>query len=56
VGFGPAAHVCRTGKIAESAGAFGLERLVDYSYADYAQQKLGPFAIENKDSKTPGCR
>jgi NitT/TauT family transport system substrate-binding protein len=35
---------------------FPLERLVDYSYADYAQQKLGPFAIENKDSKTPGCR
>ena len=35
---------------------FPLERLVDYSYADYAQQKLGPFTVENKDSKTPGCR
>jgi NitT/TauT family transport system substrate-binding protein len=35
---------------------FPLERVVDYSYSDYAQQKLGPFTIENKDSKTPGCR
>jgi NitT/TauT family transport system substrate-binding protein len=33
-----------------------LERLVDYSYADYAQQKLGPFTLENKDSKIQGCR
>jgi NitT/TauT family transport system substrate-binding protein len=33
-----------------------LEKLVDYSYADYAQQKLGPYSIENKDSKLAGCR
>jgi len=33
-----------------------LERLVDYSYADYAQKQLGPFTPENKDSKLPGCR
>jgi NitT/TauT family transport system substrate-binding protein len=33
-----------------------LEKLVDYSYADYAQKKLGPCAIENKDSKLAGCR
>jgi NitT/TauT family transport system substrate-binding protein len=35
---------------------FPLERLVDYSYSDYAQQKLGPFALENKNSKLTGCR
>lgn len=33
-----------------------LAKLVDYSYADYAQQKLGPFTLENKSSKLPGCR
>lgn len=33
-----------------------LERLVDYSYADHAQQQLGPFTLANKDSKLPGCR
>jgi NitT/TauT family transport system substrate-binding protein len=33
-----------------------LEKLVDYSYADYAQQKLGPFQLENKNSKLEGCR
>jgi NitT/TauT family transport system substrate-binding protein len=31
-------------------------RLVDTSYIDYAVQKLGPFVLENKDSKLPGCR
>jgi NitT/TauT family transport system substrate-binding protein len=35
---------------------FPIERLVDYSYADHAQQQLGPFVLENKDSKIPGCR
>jgi NitT/TauT family transport system substrate-binding protein len=35
---------------------FPLERLVDYSYADYAQKTLGPFQLENKDSKLAGCR
>lgn len=35
---------------------FPLERLVDYSYADHAQQQLGPFSLENKDSKLAGCR
>ena len=33
-----------------------LEKLVDYSYANYAQQQLGPFVVENKADKTPGCR
>jgi NitT/TauT family transport system substrate-binding protein len=35
---------------------FPLERLVDYSYSDYAQKQLGPFTLENKDSKLVGCR
>jgi NitT/TauT family transport system substrate-binding protein len=33
-----------------------IERLVDYSYSDYAQKTLGPFSLENKDSKLAGCR
>jgi NitT/TauT family transport system substrate-binding protein len=32
------------------------DRLVDMSYADTALKKLGPFALENKDSKLEGCR
>jgi NitT/TauT family transport system substrate-binding protein len=32
------------------------ERLADTSYADYAAAKLGPFVLENKDSKLAGCR
>ena len=35
---------------------FAPERLVDTSYVDHAVQKLGPFALENQDSKLPGCR
>jgi NitT/TauT family transport system substrate-binding protein len=35
---------------------FPVERLVDTSYVDAAAQKLGPFELENKDSKLPGCR
>jgi NitT/TauT family transport system substrate-binding protein len=31
-------------------------RLVDTSYIDYAVQKLGPFVLQNKDSKLLGCR
>jgi ABC-type nitrate/sulfonate/bicarbonate transport system substrate-binding protein len=33
-----------------------LEKLVNYSYSDYAQKQLGPFVLENKDSKLAGCR
>jgi hypothetical protein len=33
-----------------------LEKLVDYCYADYAQQKLGPYTIDVKNSKLAGCR
>jgi len=35
---------------------FPAERLVDMSYIQNAAQKLGPFTVENKDSKHPGCR
>ena len=39
-----------------SAKQFPAERIVDSSYIDYAIQKLGPFELQNKDSKLPGCR
>lgn len=32
------------------------EKLIDLSYADYANKKLGPFVLANRDSKLPGCR
>jgi NitT/TauT family transport system substrate-binding protein len=32
------------------------ERLVHTSYVKEAVAKLGPFVLENKDSKLPGCR
>jgi len=35
---------------------FTPERLVDTGYVDHAVQKLGPFALENKESTLPGCR
>src|SRR5712691_602420 len=35
---------------------FPKERLVNTSYIDAALAKLGPFTLENKDSKLPGCR
>jgi NitT/TauT family transport system substrate-binding protein len=38
------------------AAKFPVERLIDHSYIDYANQKLGAFTLENKDSKLPGCR
>ncbi len=39
-----------------SRAHFPAERLVDTSYVDYANSKLGPFVLENKDSKADGCR
>ena len=39
-----------------SRAHFPAERLVDISYIDYANNKLGPFVLENKDSKADGCR
>ena len=35
---------------------FPPERIATNEYVDYAVQKLGPFAVENKDSTLPGCR
>jgi NitT/TauT family transport system substrate-binding protein len=32
------------------------EKLIDLSYADYANGKLGPFVLAKADSKLPGCR
>jgi len=31
-------------------------RILDLSYVEAAAQKLGPFVVENPDSKLPGCR
>jgi NitT/TauT family transport system substrate-binding protein len=31
-------------------------KLVDSSFVDYALKKLGPFEIENKNDRTPGCK
>lgn len=39
-----------------SAAKLPAERLVDMSYADAAVKKLGPFVLENKESKLVGCR
>jgi NitT/TauT family transport system substrate-binding protein len=39
-----------------SAKEFPASRLVDSTYIDYAIQKLGPFELQNKSSKLPGCR
>lgn len=36
--------------------AFPVEKLVDYSFVDAATRQLGPFTVENKDSKLEGCR
>jgi NitT/TauT family transport system substrate-binding protein len=39
-----------------STAQLPASRLVDTSYIDYAVEKLGPFVLENKDSKLSGCR
>jgi len=39
-----------------SAKQFPAERIIDATYIDYAISKLGPFELQNKDSKLPGCR
>jgi NitT/TauT family transport system substrate-binding protein len=33
-----------------------IEKLVDYSYTDYAQKKLGPFSLDKTSDTKPGCR
>jgi NitT/TauT family transport system substrate-binding protein len=35
---------------------FPAERLITTPYSDYAAAKLGPFVLQNKDSKLAGCR
>jgi len=39
-----------------STAKFPAERVVDATYAENAAKKLGPFVLENKDSKEAGCR
>jgi NitT/TauT family transport system substrate-binding protein len=39
-----------------STQKFTADRLVDGSFMDEANKKLGPFELRNKDSKLPGCR
>src|SRR3954469_20200504 len=39
-----------------SAKQFPAERIIDSTYIDHAIQKLGPFELQMKDSKLPGCR
>jgi NitT/TauT family transport system substrate-binding protein len=39
-----------------STTEFPVGRVIDSSYIDDAVQKLGPFQLQNKDSKLPGCR
>ncbi len=33
-----------------------IEKLVNNEYVDYAMRKLGPFVVENAESKLAGCR
>ena len=35
---------------------FPAEKVIDHSYVNFANEKLGPFTLENKDSKKDGCR
>jgi NitT/TauT family transport system substrate-binding protein len=39
-----------------SAQKFPAERIVDGSFIDEANKKLGPFQLQNTASKLPGCR
>jgi len=39
-----------------SAQEFPADRVIDGSFIDRAVAKLGPFELQNKDSKLPGCR
>ncbi|MGC1445241.1 MAG: ABC transporter substrate-binding protein [Xanthobacteraceae bacterium] len=39
-----------------STQTFPAERLVNTTFIAAANKKLGPFQLENKDSKLPGCR
>jgi NitT/TauT family transport system substrate-binding protein len=39
-----------------STQTFPAERIVNPTFIDEANKKLGPFQLENKDSKLQGCR
>jgi NitT/TauT family transport system substrate-binding protein len=39
-----------------STTEFPVDRIIDKSYVENALAKLGPFELENKASKLPGCR
>ena len=39
-----------------STQKFPAERVVNSTFIDDADKKLGPFELQNKDSKLPGCR
>jgi len=39
-----------------SAQEFPADRVINGSFIDNAVAKLGPFEVQNKDSKLPGCR
>jgi NitT/TauT family transport system substrate-binding protein len=39
-----------------STQEFPAARVVDSTYIDHAIKTLGPFQLQNKDSKLPGCR
>jgi NitT/TauT family transport system substrate-binding protein len=39
-----------------SAQKFPADRVINPTFIDEANKKLGPFQLENKDSKLPGCR
>ena len=39
-----------------SGQEFPAERVIDGSFIDKAIARLGPFEVQNKDSKLPGCR
>jgi NitT/TauT family transport system substrate-binding protein len=39
-----------------STKQFTADRVIDSSFVDQAAKELGPFQLQNKDSKLPGCR
>jgi NitT/TauT family transport system substrate-binding protein len=43
-------------KEGQSLAKFPAERLVTNTYIDHAMQKLGPFVLQNRESKLAGCR
>jgi NitT/TauT family transport system substrate-binding protein len=39
-----------------TSAKFPAEKVIDNKYVEAAVKELGPFVLENKDSKLPGCR